>query len=175
MARFVRRPYRTGRLTSLKAAMTHRCCHKVRGVPIGGGCTCPAVWFVRCIHCALAACCGFDLCHKYILYLYLYVCYCEVTGCCVTCGPAARSRGRANKGPHIPLRFRRCASRCPSNDLNVPRLLAICLMHVQLKQLVAGLHLVARIFGTLYLAFCDCCTRPRINQSRPPRSRWCVT
>ena len=22
---------------------------------------------------ALAACCGFDLCHKYILYLYLYV------------------------------------------------------------------------------------------------------
>ena len=23
---------------------------------------------------ALAACCGFDLCHKYILYLYLYFC-----------------------------------------------------------------------------------------------------
>jgi hypothetical protein len=23
---------------------------------------------------ALAACCGFDLCHKYILYLYLYLC-----------------------------------------------------------------------------------------------------
>ena len=22
---------------------------------------------------ALAACCGFDLCHKYILYLYLYL------------------------------------------------------------------------------------------------------
>ncbi len=33
----------------------------------------------RCVICskdaptALAACCGFDLCHKYILYLYLYL------------------------------------------------------------------------------------------------------
>jgi hypothetical protein len=25
---------------------------------------------------ALAACCGFDLCHKYILYLYLYLYFC---------------------------------------------------------------------------------------------------
>ena len=30
------------------------------------------VLFVGTVPTALAACCGFDLCHKYILYLYLY-------------------------------------------------------------------------------------------------------
>jgi hypothetical protein len=34
---------------------------------------------------ALAACCGFDLCHKYILYLYLYLYW-------VTSGPSTRVR-----------------------------------------------------------------------------------
>ena len=39
--------------------------------------------------CILAACCGFDLCHKYILYLYLYLytlelltSYSNCTACC---------------------------------------------------------------------------------------------
>ncbi len=33
---------------------------------------------------ALAACCGFDLCHKYILYLYLYLYFCICICICIS-------------------------------------------------------------------------------------------
>ena len=45
---------------------------------------------------ALAACCGFDLCHKYILYLYLYLYFlalCESTRSVSRAPPSASLRG----------------------------------------------------------------------------------
>ena len=40
---------------------------------------------------ALAACCGFDLCHKYILYLYLYLYFRFVAPLSKTCAPTTIS------------------------------------------------------------------------------------
>ena len=48
--------------------------------PVGAVCALPPSYCD--IHTALAACDGFDLCHKYILYLYLYFHACRL--CCVS-------------------------------------------------------------------------------------------
>ena len=110
---------------------------------------------------ALAACCGFDLCHKYILYLYLYL-YCDLfdapTALAACCGFDLCHKYIL----YLYLYLARAVSVC--DLLDAPTALAAC----------CGFDLCHKYVLYLYLYLSSCFRGiPRFFRGQPPRNFLC--